>query len=105
MPGYNCFSVTTHSINPPHQETLVNDKIGALALAIATTIGAGVLGLPKALYLVGPLGLVIAALVAFFLLISAVMLSDMLKREKRPIQIPALIADVLGACFLLLGAI
>ena len=74
----------------------MNDKIGALALAISTTIGAGVLGLPKALYLVGPLGIAIATMVALFLLISALMLSDMLKREKRPIQIPALIAEVLG---------
>ncbi|MBR9680949.1 MAG: hypothetical protein GOU98_03945 [Candidatus Altiarchaeota archaeon] len=70
--------------------------LGAIALAISTTIGAGVLGLPKALYLMGPFGILIGFIVAFFLIISAMMISDLLMREKEPIQIPALISKVLG---------
>lgn len=69
---------------------------GAIALAVSTTIGAGVLGLPKALYLVGPTGVFIGVIVAFFLLLSAMMLSDMLQREKKPIQLPALLSKILG---------
>ncbi len=69
---------------------------GALALAISTNIGAGVLGLPKALQLVGFSGIFIGIIVAFFLTLSAIMLSDMLKRETKPIQIPALISQSLG---------
>ena len=74
----------------------MDHRVGALALAVSTTIGAGVLGLPKALYLVGPVGVLIGIAVAFFLILSAAMISDMLQREKKPIQIPALIAQALG---------
>ncbi len=70
--------------------------LGAIGLAISTTIGAGVLGLPKAFFLVGPAGIAIGLVVALFLLISAYMLADLLKRESKPVQIPALIADYLG---------
>lgn len=70
--------------------------IGAIALAISTTIGAGVLGLPKALYLMGPFGILIGITVALFLIASASMLSDLLMREKEPVQIPKLISEVLG---------
>jgi amino acid permease len=70
--------------------------LSAIALAISTTIGAGVLGLPKALYLMGPWGVAAGLLVAFFLILSAMMLSDMLQREKKPIQLPALISSILG---------
>jgi amino acid permease len=70
--------------------------LGAIALAISTTIGAGVLGLPKALYLVGPVGILIGVLVAFSLLLSAMMLSDLLRGEKKPIQLPALLSRILG---------
>ncbi|MBR9689935.1 MAG: hypothetical protein GOV01_03500 [Candidatus Altiarchaeota archaeon] len=70
--------------------------LSAIAMAISTTIGAGVLGLPKALYLMGPWGALLGALVAFFLIVSAMMLSDMLAREKKPVQLPTLISDILG---------
>lgn len=70
--------------------------LGAIALAVSTTIGAGVLGLPKALYLAGPTGVLIGVIVAFFLFLSAMMLSDMLQREKKPVQLPALLSRILG---------
>ncbi len=70
--------------------------LGAIALAISTTIGAGVLGLPRALYLAGPVGALVGFLVAFFILLSAMMLSDMLQGEKKPVQLPALISSILG---------
>lgn len=71
--------------------------LSAIALAISTTIGAGVLGLPRALYLMGPWGALVGAVVAFFLITSAMMLSDMLQRENKPVQLPALISGILGS--------
>ena len=69
---------------------------GAVALTVSTTIGAGVLALPKALYQTGPAGILVMLLVSFFLVISASMAWDMLRREKKPVQLPSLLADVLG---------
>jgi len=69
---------------------------GAIAVAISTTIGAGVLALPMAFYGTGPMGLIISAVIAFFLILSGGMVADLLKSEHKPVQLPALISDILG---------
>ncbi|MBR9681701.1 MAG: hypothetical protein GOV00_02790 [Candidatus Altiarchaeota archaeon] len=70
--------------------------LSAVALAISTTIGAGVLALPMAFFESGPVGLIISSVIAIFLILSGAMVSDLLREKKGPIQIPALISDIIG---------
>jgi len=69
---------------------------GALALAISTTVGAGVLALPKAMSEAGLLGVILIIFPALAVYFLSLMVLEILKQEHRPIQLPALIGDVLG---------
>ncbi len=70
--------------------------LGAIGLLVSTIIGAGVLGLPRAFWLAGRGSIVILFLVAAMQVIAALLMLELLKSEKKPVQIPALIAHHLG---------
>lgn len=69
---------------------------GALALAISTTVGAGVLALPKAMSKVGFFGFLLIFFPAVGVYLLSLFILDMLRFERKPVQLPALVADFLG---------
>ena len=69
---------------------------GALAMLVSTVIGAGVLGLPRVFYETGLFSLPLLAVILSALYLLGIMILEMLDSEKKPIQLPALIASKIG---------
>ncbi|MBR9679527.1 MAG: hypothetical protein GOU99_00575, partial [Candidatus Altiarchaeota archaeon] len=69
---------------------------GALAMLISTVIGAGVLGLPRVFYENGLFSIPLLAIILSAIYLLGLMILEMLDNEKKPIQLPALIASKIG---------